>query len=132
MRIDFLTLQTGKKIEVPFDQLIVFSTNLDPRDLVDEAFLRRIRHKLLIGDPDEKQYYQIMQKECAAHGMELSRDAFVHLMQKHYIDEGRTMRCCHPRDLIDQIHDISSFLGVEPALSNELIDAACEGYFADL
>jgi SpoVK/Ycf46/Vps4 family AAA+-type ATPase len=132
MRIDFLTLQTGKKIEVPFDQLIVFSTNLDPRDLVDEAFLRRIRHKLLIGNPDEKQYYQIMQKECAAHDMELSRDAFVHLMQKHYIDEGRTMRCCHPRDLIDQIHDISSFLGVEPTLSNELIDAACEGYFADL
>jgi predicted ATPase with chaperone activity len=132
MRIDFLTLQTGKKVEVPFDQLIVFSTNLDPRDLVDEAFLRRIRHKLMIGNPDEKQYYQIMQKECAAHRMELSRDAFVHLMQKHYIDEERTMRCCHPRDLVDQIHDISSFLGVQPVLSNELIDAACDGYFADL
>jgi hypothetical protein len=132
LRLDFLTLQTGKKIEVPFDQLLVFSTNLDPRDLVDEAFLRRIRHKLMIGNPDEKQYYQIMQKECAAHRLELSRDAFVHLMQRHYIDEGRTMRCCHPRDLIDQIRDISTFLGIQPVLSNEMIDAACEGYFADL
>jgi predicted ATPase with chaperone activity len=132
MRIDFLTLQTGKKIEVPFDQLIVFSTNLDPQDLVDEAFLRRIRHKLKIGNPDEKMYYQIMQKECAANSMELSRNAFLHLMQKHYIDEGRTMRCCHPRDIIDQIKDIASFLGVQPDLSEELIDAACEGYFADL
>jgi hypothetical protein len=132
MRIDFLTLQTGKKIEVPFDQLIVFSTNLDPQDLVDEAFLRRIRHKLKIGNPDEKMYYQIMQKECAANGLELSRDAFLYLMQKHYVDEGRGLRCCHPRDIIDQINDISSFLGVQPSLSEELIDAACEGYFADL
>ena len=65
LRIDFLTLQTGKKIEIPFDELIVFSTNLDPRDLVDDAFLRRIRHKLLIDFPDEKIYYQIMQRECA-------------------------------------------------------------------
>jgi hypothetical protein len=64
--------------------------------------------------------------------MELSREAFVHLMQKHYIGEGRGMRCCHPRDIVDQIEDIASFLGVQPRLSPELIDAACEGYFADL
>ena len=132
LRIDFLTLQTGTKIEVPFDQLIVFSTNLDPRDLVDEAFLRRIRHKLKIGNPDEKMFYQILQRECAAREMELPPEAFVYLMQKHYIAENRGLRCCHPRDIVDQIQDIATFFGTQPAMTNQLIDAACEGYFADL
>jgi hypothetical protein len=132
LRIDFLTLQTGKKIEVPFDQLIVFSTNLDPRDLVDDAFLRRIRHKLKVDNPDEKTYYQIMQRECAAHNLELTPDTFVYLMQKHYISENRGLRCCHPRDIVDQIVDISTFFGTRPALTKQLLDAACESYFADL
>ena len=132
LRIDFLTLQTGTKIEVPFDQLIVFSTNLDPRDLVDEAFLRRIRHKLKIGNPDEKMFYQILQRECVAREMELPPDAFVYLMQKHYIAENRGLRCCHPRDIVDQIQDIATFFGTQPAMTPHLIDAACEGYFADL
>ncbi len=132
LRIDFLTLQTGTKIEVPFDQLIVFSTNLDPRELVDEAFLRRIRHKLKVGNPDEKVFYQIMQRECAAHGLELTPEAFVYLVQKHYIAADRTMRCCHPRDIVDQIEDIASYFGLRPTLSERLIDAACDGYFADL
>jgi hypothetical protein len=132
LRVDFLTLQTGKKIEVPFDQLIVFSTNLDPRDLVDEAFLRRIRHKLKVDNPDEKTYYQIMQRECAAHNLELTPDTFVYLMQKHYISENRGLRCCHPRDIVDQIVDISTYFGARPALSKQLLDAACDSYFADL
>jgi hypothetical protein len=132
LRIDFLTLQTGKKIEVPFDQLIVFSTNLDPRELVDEAFLRRIRHKLKIGDPDEKTFYQIMQRECAARGMDLPAEAFVYLMQTHYLPENRRLRCCHPRDLVDQVHDIATYLDVRPAMTRQLLDAACESYFADL
>ncbi len=132
LRVDFLTLQTGKKIEVPFDQLIVFSTNLDPRDLVDDAFLRRIRHKLKVDNPDEKTYYQIMQRECAAHNLELTPDTFVYLMQKHYLAENRSLRCCHPRDIVDQIVDISTYFGTRPALSKQLIDAACESYFADL
>jgi len=132
LRIDYLTLQTGTKIEVPFDQLIVFSTNLDPRELVDEAFLRRIRHKLKVSDPDEKQFFQIMQRECAKHELNLTPEAFVHLIQKHYIGAERTMRCCHPRDIVDQIHDIATYFGMRPALSEKLIDAACDGYFADL
>jgi hypothetical protein len=132
LRVDFLTLQTGKKIEVPFDQLIVFSTNLDPRDLVDEAFLRRIRHKLKIDNPDEKTYFQILQRECADHNMELSPETFVYLMQKHYISQDRGLRCCHPRDIVDQIGDISAYFGVRPAMTKQLVDAACESYFADL
>jgi predicted ATPase with chaperone activity len=132
LRVDFLTLQTGKKIEIPFDQLIVFSTNLDPKDLVDEAFLRRIRHKLLIDFPDEKQYYQIMQRECAARGIDLIPEAFVYLMQTHYIGAHRNLRACHPRDLLDQIVDIAEYFGKRPALSRQWLDAACDSYFSEL
>ena len=132
LRIDFLTLQTGKKIEIPFDQLIVFSTNLDPKDLVDEAFLRRIRHKLLIDFPDEKMYYQIMQRECAARNIDLLPEAFVYLMQTHYIGAHRNLRSCHPRDLLDQIVDIASYFGARPAMSKQWIDAACDSYFSEL
>ena len=132
LRVDFLTLQTGKKIEIPFDQLIVFSTNLDPKDLVDEAFLRRIRHKLLIDFPDEKMYYQILQRECAARNIDLLPEAFVYLMQKHYIGAHRNLRSCHPRDLLDQIVDIAGYFGMRPALTKQWIDAACDSYFSEL
>lgn len=132
LRLDFLSLQTGKKIEVPFDELIVFSTNLDPRDLVDDAFLRRIRHKIKVDYPDEKIFYQILQRECVARNMELPVDAFVYLMQKHYIATNRPLRSCHPRDLLDQIYDIATYLSVKPVLSKQLIDAACESYFAEI
>lgn len=132
LRVDFLTLQTGKKIEIPFDQLIVFSTNLDPKDLVDEAFLRRIRHKLLIDFPDEKAYYQILQRECAARSIDLPPEAFVYLMQKHYIGAHRNLRCCHPRDLLDQVVDIAGYFGARPTLTRQWIDAACDSYFSEL
>ena len=132
LRVDFLALQTGKKIEVPFDELIVFSTNLDPRDLVDDAFLRRIRHKLKIDFPDEKIFFQIMQRECVAHDIELPPEAFVYLIQRHYFSQNRPLRACHPRDLLDQIQDISTYLGVRPTLSKQSLDAACDSYFADI
>jgi predicted ATPase with chaperone activity len=132
LRIDFLSLQTGKKIEIPFDELIVFSTNLDPRDLVDDAFLRRIRHKILVDFPDEKIYYQILQQECARRKMDLPPEAFVYLMQKHYLAQSRPLRSCHPRDILDQISDIADYLSVHPTLSKQLIDAACESYFAKI
>ncbi|MBN1659766.1 MAG: ATP-binding protein [Anaerolineae bacterium] len=132
LRVDFLALQTGKKIEIPFDELIVFSTNLDPRDLVDDAFLRRIRHKIKVDYPDEKIYFQILQRECATRGVDLPPEAFVYLMQKHYIAANRHLRSCHPRDLLDQIQDIAAYLSTQPALSKQLIDAACDSYFAQL
>jgi predicted ATPase with chaperone activity len=132
LRIDFLTLQTGKKIEIPFDELIVFSTNLDPRDLVDDAFLRRIRHKLKIDFPDEKIYFQILQMECKRRNMELPPEAFVYLIQKHYIAANRNLRSCHPRDLLDQIGDLSIYMGTKPVLSKQMIDAACDSYFAEI
>jgi hypothetical protein len=131
-RTDFLTLQTGKKIEIPFDQLTVFATNLDPRDLVDDAFLRRIRHKLKVDFPSQEIYQEIMRRECQVRNLELPSDAFCYLMERHYRSQNRHLRACHPRDILDQIRDIASYLGVTPAVSRQLLDAACEGYFADI
>jgi predicted ATPase with chaperone activity len=131
-RVDYLTLQTGKKIEIPFDQLTVFATNLDPRQLVDDAFLRRIRHKLKVDYPSEQLYWQIMKRECASRNLELTTQAFGHLLQRHYRAQNRHLCACHPRDIMEQIRDISSYQGTPPTVSDQMLDAACEGYFADI
>jgi len=131
-RVDYLTLHTGKKIEIPFDQLIVFSTNIDPKQLVDEAFLRRIRHKIEVPDPSDAEYLQIFQRVCAARRIQFDQEAFIYLLQEHYIKQKRSLKAVHPRDIIDQIIDIAHYLGVRPALTRDLIDQACESYFVNL
>jgi len=73
-----------------------------------------------------------MQRECEAHNMELPPEAFVYLIQRHYFSQNRPLRACHPRDILDQIQDISSYLGIRPTLSKQLLDAAVESYFADI
>ncbi len=131
-RIDFLTLHTGRKIEIPFDVLVVFSTNLPPKDLVDEAFLRRLRHKIEIGDPTYEEYREIFKRVANAKGVEYGDQGLAYLMQEWYIKRGRKLRASHPRDLCDQILDIAHYLGMEPTLSRELIDRAAESYFVEL
>jgi len=131
-RIDYLTLHTGRKIEMPFDVLIVFATNLEPKELVEEAFLRRIRHKIHIGDPSYEQYREIFRRVCQAKGVAYKDQALAYLLREHYIKHKRALRACHPRDLLDEIVDIARFLGVPAQLSKELIDRACEVYFVEL
>ena len=131
-RIDYLTLHTGRKMEVPFDVLVVFSTNLPPKDLVDEAFLRRLRHKIEIGDPTFEEYREIFRRVAASKGIKYSNQGLAYLLQEHYIKRGRKLRANHPRDLCDQILDISSYLSIEPTLSRALIDRAAESYFVEL
>ncbi|MGB9673136.1 MAG: AAA family ATPase [Anaerolineales bacterium] len=131
-RIDYLTLQTGRKVEVPFDVMIVFSTNLPPKDLVDEAFLRRLRHKIEIGDPSFNDYREIFKRTAAIKGVAYSDDGLKYLLQEWYIKRGRKLRASHPRDLCDQILDISRYLGLEPVMSKELLDRAAEAYFVDI
>jgi len=131
-RIDYLTLHTGRKMEVPFDVLVVFSTNLPPKDLVDEAFLRRLRHKIEIGDPNFEEYREIFRRVAASKGIKYSNQGLAYLLQEHYIKRGRKLRSNHPRDLCDQILDISSYLSMEPALSRALLDRAAESYFVEL
>ncbi len=131
-RIDFLTLHTGRKIEVPFDVLVVFSTNLPPKDLVDEAFLRRLRHKIEIGDPSFDDYREIFKRVAADKKVIYNDQALAHLLQEWYIKKDRKLRASHPRDLCDQIVDISKYEGIESAMTNDLIDRAAESYFVDL
>lgn len=131
-RIDFLTLHTGRKVEIPFDVLVVFSTNLPPKDLVDEAFLRRLRHKIEIIDPTYEEYREIFRRVASTKGVEYSDQGLAYLMQEWYIKRGRKLRASHPRDLCDQILDIAHYMGLEPTLSRELVDRAAESYFVEL
>ena len=131
-RVDYLTLHTGRKIEIPFDVLIVFSTNLAPRDLVDEAFLRRIRHKIDIGDPNFEEYAEIFKRVAAAKKMQYDDRALGYLIQEYYIKPRRRLRAVHPRDLIEQMVDIARYLNVPMVITKELIDQACAAYFVEL
>lgn len=131
-RVDFLTLHTGRKIEVPFDVLVVFSTNLPPKDLVDEAFLRRLRHKIEIGDPSYQEYREIFRRVAQAKGVQYNDQGLAYLLQEWYIKRQRKLRASHPRDLCDQILDIARYLSAEPAMSREMIDRAAQSYFVEL
>ncbi len=130
-RIDFMTLHTGRKFEVPFEVLIVFSTNLEPKELVDEAFLRRIRHKIEVTDPSWEEFAEIFRRAAASKEIPFSEAALAYLIREHYIKANRPPRACHARDLLDQILDISTYLSVSPSLSKELIDRAALSYFVN-
>ncbi|MBN1874109.1 MAG: AAA family ATPase [Anaerolineae bacterium] len=131
-RIDFLTLHTGRKFEIPFEVLIVFSTNLEPKDLVDEAFLRRIRHKIEVNNPNWKEYAEIFKRVAEGKNIPVADASLAYLIQEHYIKPRRLPRSCHARDILDQIIDIANYLNVRPTLSQELIDRAAESYFVEL
>jgi predicted ATPase with chaperone activity len=129
---DYLTLSTGRKIEMPFNVLIVFSTNLDPADLVDEAFLRRIRHKIEVGDPSMEEFVEIFKRACEAKRVPYDEKGLAYLIQEWYKKQERRFRSVHPRDILDQVLDISRYLNRPPQLTKEMIDKACEAYFVKL
>jgi len=131
-RIDYLSLHTGRKIEVPFDVLVMFSTNLPPKDLVDEAFLRRLRHKIEITDPDAVHYREIFMRVAAQKGVVFSDEGLNYLLEEWYAKHNRKLRASHPRDLCDQIIDISRYFSIEPVMSREMIDQAASSYFVEL
>jgi hypothetical protein len=131
-RYDFLNLTSGRKICVPFDQFVIFSTNLQPRDLVDEAFLRRIPYKIDVGGPSEEQFRDLFLQLAYSMGIEPARPPLDHLVEEYYRKPGRTMRFCHPRDLLRQIKIYYEFLEQSPKLSVEAIDAAATDYFSVL
>lgn len=131
-KVDYLALQTGKKLEIPFDVLIVFSTNLDPKQLVDDAFLRRIRHKIEVPNPSPNEYRDIFKLVCKGKNIPYSDDGLRYLLQEHYIKVNRDLRCCHPRDLCDQILDEAKYRSIPPQMTKELLDRACSAYFVKL
>lgn len=129
-RVDFLNLPSGKTIRVPFDQLIVFSTNLEPKDLVDEAFLRRIPYKIEVIDPSEEEFRKLFEIMCPLLGFEFDGPALDYLIEKHYRPHSRPFRACHPRDLLKQIHDHCQFVQETPSMKPEYFDAAVDNYFS--
>lgn len=131
-QIDFLTLHTGRKVEVPFNELIVFSTNLPPKDLVDEAFLRRLRHKIRIGDPSFDDYRSIFITVAESKNIPFNEEILAYLIKNWYIKPNRNLRGSHPREICNQILDISNFLGCKPEMTRELIDQAADAFFVDI
>ena len=129
-RYDFLNLSSGKKIQVPFDQLIVFSTNLEPRDLVDDAFLRRIPYKIEVTDPSEDEFRQLFRIMTPKVGLEYRDEVVSYLIEKHYQSVNRPFRCCQPRDLLLQICNFCKYAGTPPEMTKEFVDLAVENYFA--
>jgi predicted ATPase with chaperone activity len=131
-RIDFLTLHTGKKLEVPFDEIIVFSTNLAPKDLVDEAFLRRIQNKVHINNPSLDDFREIFRRQAEALNVPFDQAGLVYLLREHYVKPKRELRACHPRDILRTLIGIARYLDKPASLSQELIDRACSTYFVEL
>lgn len=128
-RHDFLTLSTGKKIQAPFEQLIIFSTNLNPNDLADEAFLRRIPYKIEIEDPTHDEFRRLFESACRAFGCPYQPQAVDYLVQTHYKPHDRPLRRCQPRDILAQAAHYCAFHGAPLQLSPQLLDRIAKSYF---
>ena len=127
-RVDYLALHTGKKIEVPFEQLVVFSTNLDEKDLADQAFLRRMGYRARVEPPTPGAYSEIFKRVAYTRGIECDQRVLDHVINKYRI-ERRQMKGCEPRDLVDRITDICLFEGQPLKLTPEVVDIAWKNYF---
>lgn len=129
-RYDFLNLPSGKKIQVPFDQLVVFSTNLEPKDLVDDAFLRRIPYKIEVENPTEAEFRELFKIMCPLMGFDHEQKAIDYLIAEHYKKVDRPFRCCQPRDLLLQVKNYCKYTQKPQVLSNENFDFAAGNYFS--
>ncbi len=128
-RHDFLTLSTGKKIQVPFEQLIIFSTNLEPADLVDEAFLRRIPYKIEIGDPGPEEFHKLFELYADRYKCEYRAEVVDYLIDTHYRPTNRPMRRCQPRDLLGQIRNYCTYNSLPMEMKPEYFDRVVRSYF---
>ncbi len=128
-RQDFLCLHTGQKFAIPFDQFLVFATNLEPRSLVDDAFLRRIRSKVKVNHVTREQFKEIFQNMSRHYDIDFDPEALEYLLTTYYDGDQRSMDACHPRDLLEQIIDYCNFHQIPPTLSQDHLDRACRIYF---
>jgi MoxR-like ATPase len=131
-RYDLLNLPSGKKVKVPFDQLVIFSTNLEPKALVDDAFLRRIPYKVQVPNPTPLQFHALFQIMSEKIGIVYNQDAVDHLIKNHYTKTGRGLRACHPRDLLLQVRNYCLYEDIELQLTCESMDFAVACYFSVL
>lgn len=130
-RCDFLTLPTGKKVQIPFEQMLIFSTNLDPNSLVDEAFLRRVPYKIFVGDPSKDEYRKLMSTVGKKLGFPNTPEAAEHLLA-YYQSNNRNLRRCHPRDLLTQVANYCRYRQIPLSIRPEYLDRACRTYFSHL
>ena len=130
-RQDFLYLCTGQKFAIPYDQLLIFATNMEPGALVDPAFFRRIRAKVKIKSPERVQYKEIFKLICQNVQLEYNDAAVEHLLAKYYDDNNRELSACHPRDLVEQMMDFCRFNKQPLVLEPESLDRVCQMYFAE-
>jgi hypothetical protein len=130
-RVDFLTLHTGRKFEIPFNVFIIFATNLKPESLADEAFLRRIPYKIRAKNPTPEEFAQIFAMNCRRRGLGYDEVMVEYLIRKYYTPRNLQMRACHPRDLIEQVVDQCRYQNREPAVTRDLLDIACGSYFVE-
>lgn len=128
-RVDYLALPNGKKIQVPFEQLIIFSTNLEPADLTDDAFLRRIPYKIEVEDASQEEFHTLFQIFCKQFNCRYDEDAVTHLIEKHYTPCNRPMRRCQPRDLLTQIRNYCVYKGFPMEMRPEYFDLVVNSYF---
>ena len=131
-RIDFMVLHTGMKFDIPFDQLVVFSTNIEPKKLVDEAFLRRIRYKIKIDHPTEDEYLNIFKKLCDSNEIEFDKEVYDYLLNNYYKRLNVKLNACHPRDILDHIIDDAHYFNHPTQLTKDRIDTAWQSYFVDM
>jgi predicted ATPase with chaperone activity len=131
-RYDMLNLASGKKIEVPFDQLVIFSTNLEPRDLVDDAFMRRIPYKIEVLNPTREEFIRLFEIVAPKMQIPFNRQVIDYLLAKHYEPHDRPLRNCHPRDLLLQIRNYCNYNQLPLQMTKEAMDVAVENYFSML
>ena len=127
-RVDYLTLHTGKKIQVPFQQLLIFATNLDSADFAEEAFLRRLGYRLAADSPSSATYGRIFRRYVEALGLPYDPRLLDPLLAR-YAGEQRDMRSCQPRDLVDRCADICRYENRPLILTGELLERAWLYYF---
>lgn len=128
-RHDFLKLSSGLKIQVPFEQLIIFSTNLDPADLIDEAFLRRIPYRIEVTDPSDDEFHSLFQLVADRFGCEYDPDAVEYLLETYYRPENRPRRRCHARDLLQQVRNYCTYNEVAFEMRPEYFDKVAHSFF---
>ncbi len=131
-QLDYLTLHTGGKFPMPFDCFLIFATNINPADLVEEAFLRRIHYKVFVDSPTRQRFEELFRRCCEERGI-VYVPAAVNAVYRNFYDRlDIAPRSCHPRDLTDHLLDAAKFLEREPALTPDLLDRACRSYFLDV
>jgi hypothetical protein len=128
--IDYFALHTGKKFQVPFDVIVVFSSNLQPSKLADDAFLRRLGYKIFVGPLPEGDYRRIFMKVCEDNGIPFNEGGYNYVVRQLHPSNAKPLLACLPRDILGQLRDFARFNGREPVLSDELLDWAWHNYFA--